>query len=170
MHLRLQDCKTVSEYNSELVKICSNLTLCGEKITDEDMLEKTFSTFHASNVLLQQQYREHGFKKYSELIFCLLVAEQNNELWMKNHGLRPTGSVPLLEANGITLSEANTISRQGQGRGRGRGRVRVRVRGINHGRNNQQSYRQKAINSKGTKQTRVANLKMNMKKVASNVE
>ena len=54
MHLRLQYFKTVSEYNSALFKISSKLKLCGEKITDEDMLEKTFTTFHASNVLLQQ--------------------------------------------------------------------------------------------------------------------
>ena len=79
MHLRLQDFKSVSDYNSTLFKICSKLLLCGEKVTDEDMLEKTFSTFHVSNMLLQQQYRERGFKKYSKLISCLLVAEQNNE-------------------------------------------------------------------------------------------
>lgn len=141
MHLRLQDFKTVSEYNSELFKICSKLILCGEKITDEDMLGKTFSNFHASNVLLQQQYRERSFKKYSKLISCLLVDEQNNESLIKNHELRPTGSVPLPEANGTTLFEANTISRQGHGHGRGRRRRRGHghgcVRGINHGRNNQ---------------------------------
>ena len=49
------------------------------------MLEKRFTMFHASNVLLQQQYRERRFTKYSELISCLQVAEQNNELLMKNH-------------------------------------------------------------------------------------
>ncbi|XP_052882695.1 uncharacterized protein LOC128291565 [Gossypium arboreum] len=63
MHLRLQDFKTVSEYNSELFKISSQLKLVGENIIDEDLLEKTFSTFHATNVLLQQQYREKGFKR-----------------------------------------------------------------------------------------------------------
>ncbi|KAM0040455.1 hypothetical protein Hdeb2414_s0012g00394071 [Helianthus debilis subsp. tardiflorus] len=52
LHLRLQDFKTVSEYNSALFRITSELKLCGEKITDDDMLEKTFSTFHASNMLL----------------------------------------------------------------------------------------------------------------------
>ena len=62
IHLRLQDFKTVSEYNSAVFKISSQLKLCGEKITDEDLLEKTFSTFHASNVLLQQQYREKVLK------------------------------------------------------------------------------------------------------------
>ena len=40
MHLRLQDFKTVSEYNSALFKISSQLKLCGENITEEDMLEK----------------------------------------------------------------------------------------------------------------------------------
>ena len=77
MHLRLLDFRTVAEYNSALFKISSKLQLCGEKITESDMLEKTYSTFHASNVLLQQQYRERRFAKYYELISCLLVAEQN---------------------------------------------------------------------------------------------
>ena len=80
------------------------------------MLEKIFTTFHASNVLLQQQYRERRFTEYSQLISCLLVAEQNNELLMKNHQSRPTES----EA----FPEVNAISSQNYGRGRGRGRGR----------------------------------------------
>ncbi|XP_073119943.1 uncharacterized protein [Henckelia pumila] len=128
IHLRLQDFKSVSDYNSALFKICSKLKLCGENIFDQDLLEKTFSTFHASNVLLQQQYRERGFKKYSELISCLLVAEQNNELLLKNHQLRPTGSTPFPEANEISFPEVNVNStqnphiRRGRGHGHGRGR------------------------------------------------
>ncbi|XP_059636158.1 uncharacterized protein LOC132278382 [Cornus florida] len=52
--LRLQDFKAVAEYNSVLFKISSTLKLCGDTITDDLLLEKTFTTFHASNVLLQQ--------------------------------------------------------------------------------------------------------------------
>ena len=78
MCLRLQDFRTVAEYNSALFKISSKLQLCGEKITESNMLEKTYSTFHVSNVLLQQQYRECRFAKYSELISCPLVTKQNN--------------------------------------------------------------------------------------------
>ena len=52
MHLRLQDFKFVSDYNLSLFKISSQLKLCGEKVTEEDMLEKTFTTFQVSNVLL----------------------------------------------------------------------------------------------------------------------
>ena len=82
-----------------------------KKITEEDMLEKTFTMFHASNVLLQQQYQERRFTKYSELISCLLVAEQNNELLTRNHQSRPIGSEP--------FPEVNAISSQTRGRGRG---------------------------------------------------
>ena len=94
------------------------------------MLEKTYTTFHASNVLLQQQYREHRFTKYYELIVCLLVAEQNNELLLKNHQSHSTGSIPLPEANATIQVSGNGRGRghghghgyYGQGRGRGRGR------------------------------------------------
>ncbi|KAK9724347.1 hypothetical protein RND81_05G066200 [Saponaria officinalis] len=61
IHLRLQDFKSIN------------------------MLEKTYQTFHDSQLLLSQQYRQRGFKKYSELTSCLLVAEQNNEILLKNH-------------------------------------------------------------------------------------
>ncbi|GJY20774.1 hypothetical protein Tco_0393340 [Tanacetum coccineum] len=56
-HLRLQDFKSVSEHNSAMHRITSTLLFCGDTITDAKMLEKTFSTFHASNIILQQQYR-----------------------------------------------------------------------------------------------------------------
>ncbi|XP_021721710.1 uncharacterized protein LOC110689267 [Chenopodium quinoa] len=41
LNLRLQDFKSVSEYNSAMFKITSQLKLCGENITDAEMLEKT---------------------------------------------------------------------------------------------------------------------------------
>ena len=75
----------VSEYNSVVYRITSTLQLCGETITDNDMLEKTFTTFHPQNMILQQQYREKKFNRYFDLISCLLLAEQNNELLVKNH-------------------------------------------------------------------------------------
>jgi len=124
LHLRLQDFKSVTAYNSEVYKITSQLELCAEKVTDDDLLEKTFSTFHASNMLMQQQYREKGFKKYSELISCLLVAEQINELLMKNHEARPAGVASFPEVN---ASQHNHF-----GKARGRGNVHGRGRGHAH--------------------------------------
>ncbi|XP_039128431.1 uncharacterized protein LOC120264674 [Dioscorea cayenensis subsp. rotundata] len=153
MHLRLQDFKTVSEYNSTIFRISSQLKLCGERIVDSDMLEKSFSTFHASNMLLQQQYREKGFTKYSDLISCLLVAEQNNELLMKNHESRPTGSAPFPEVNVMTYENSKRGRGRTHGRGRGRGRGRGHGRGCgwnkyqkNHDDNKDASYHQKWTN------------------------
>jgi hypothetical protein len=102
IHLQLLDFKSVSKYNSAMFNISSKWKLCGDNITNDNMLEKKiFSTFHASNMLLQQQYREWGFKKYFELISCLLMAEQNNKLLMKNHESRPSGSAPFPEVNAM---------------------------------------------------------------------
>ncbi|GJV20858.1 hypothetical protein Tco_1369878 [Tanacetum coccineum] len=100
------------------------------------MLEKTFSTFHASNLLLQQQYRERGFKKYYDLISCLLVAEQNNELLMINHESCPTRFAPLSEANMVAYNQSGGRGRgseRGRGRGHGRGRGRDQGRGFGRG-------------------------------------
>jgi len=116
MHLRLQDFKSVSAYNFEVYKITSQLELCEEKVTDERPVRKNIlNFFHASNMLLLQQYREKGFKKYSELISCLLVVEQNNELLMKNHEARSVGVAPFPEVN---ASQHNHF-----GKARGRGNV-----------------------------------------------
>ncbi|XP_070013542.1 uncharacterized protein [Nicotiana sylvestris] len=60
-HLRLQEFKSVSEYNSAMFIITSKLKLCGDTITDYAMLEKTFTTFHASNMVPHQQYREKAY-------------------------------------------------------------------------------------------------------------
>ncbi|KAL9672771.1 hypothetical protein QQ045_029023 [Rhodiola kirilowii] len=128
-HLRLQDYKSVSEYNSAMFRITSQMKLCGDKISDKKMLEKTFSTFHASNMVLQQQYRERGFTKYAKLISCLLVAERNNELLMKNHHSCSTGSAPLPEANAIFSNDYG----RNQQHGRRRGNKRIRGRGRNFG-------------------------------------
>ncbi|XP_049364510.1 uncharacterized protein LOC125829315 [Solanum verrucosum] len=90
-----------------------------------------------------QQYRERGFKKYSELISYLLVAEQHNILLLKNHEACPTGTTLLPEANEVEThgqSERRQNKNQGQnnvcGRGNGRGRYKNHRGGDLHKREN----------------------------------
>lgn len=161
-HLRIQDFKTVNEYNSALFKIVSSLKLCGEDITDAHLLEKTFQTMSSSNIMLQQQYRQKGFQTYSELISCLLLAEKNNELLLKNSELRPPGSKAVPEANHASNkpnddAEANLVrydqrgrgSSYGRGRGRG-GHGRGRGRGGNNkGRNTPYDRPNQSNNGRG---------------------
>ncbi|XP_070023024.1 uncharacterized protein [Nicotiana sylvestris] len=101
-------------------------------------------------MVLQPQYREKSFKKYSELIFLLLVAERNNELLMRNHENRPTGSIPLPEVDEVYSHYAKHGKGRGpiRGRGRGHGRGRGQGRnfpGVNHPpkKNNHQKWKVK---------------------------
>ncbi|XP_040940143.1 uncharacterized protein [Gossypium hirsutum] len=179
LNLRLQDFKSVSDYNSAMFKITSQLNLCAENITDAEMLEKTYSTFHVNNVVLQTQYREKGFQKYSELISCLLVAEQNNELLMKNHELRPTGSTPFPEANvslhnGQELKETHHANSSVRGRGRGRGQGRGRRHRYGYGRGghfkNSHSYQKwDRKNGNSEKKEKGENVTHKGKKVETNL-
>ncbi len=110
LNLRLEDFKSVKEYNSVLYNITSRLKLCGEDVTDNDMLEKTYQTFPPANILLMQGYRNHGFTKYSHLLTKMLVAEKNNELLLKSHELRPTGSAPRPETNNTNSNVPQNVN------------------------------------------------------------
>ncbi|KAJ6848483.1 uncharacterized protein M6B38_274540 [Iris pallida] len=68
------------------------------------MLEKTYTSFHEKDAILMQQYRERKFTKYSELHSTLMMAEQNRELLLATHNLRPAGSAHLPEAHFLPRS------------------------------------------------------------------
>ncbi|KAK9079310.1 hypothetical protein SSX86_000981 [Deinandra increscens subsp. villosa] len=149
-------------------RITSQLILCGENITDKEMLEKTFSTFHASNMVLQQQYRERGYTKYSDLISCLLVAEQNNELLMKNHETRPVGTTPFPEANAATYKDQGGNRGRGRGhgyyRGRGHGRGHGRGRGYSRGNYHGVQFKNNRFHQKSNNNEKKANDERNKRK------
>jgi hypothetical protein len=56
------------------------------------------------------------------------VAEQNNELLMKNHHSRPTSSTPFSEANGTSFH--GNKGNHDRGRGRGRGKIYIYYRSM----------------------------------------
>ncbi|XP_070668978.1 uncharacterized protein [Malus domestica] len=114
-HLRFQDFKSVNEYNSEVCRIQSLLKLCNETLTKEGLLEKTYSTFSASNIVLQQQYRAQKFTKFSNLISVLLFAEKQNQLLMKNHQAQPTRATTVPEAHYSTNQHPTCQKRHGRG-------------------------------------------------------
>jgi hypothetical protein len=63
------------------------------------MIEKTLETFHPSNMVLQQQYRNNKYMKYCDLVNVLLAAEVQNELLTKNFNMCPTGTQAQPEAH-----------------------------------------------------------------------
>ena len=121
INLRFQDFKSVAAYNSALHRIVTKLRLCGQKITDADMIEKTLSTFHPGNIVLQQQYRNSRYTKYSELSEVLSVADQQTEVLMNNLSARPTGSIAVPEAH-ANVAESSRNRKRGRGKGRWKGK------------------------------------------------
>ncbi|XP_056843033.1 uncharacterized protein LOC130495632 [Raphanus sativus] len=73
-------------------------------------------------------YRERKFTTYTELIECLLLAEANNELLLKNSEMRPPGTAPLPDISKLAIEqkkESNLVhhnNQPGSFRGRGKGR------------------------------------------------
>ena len=80
MSLRFQDFESVDDYHLALSKVVYKLRLCGEVVTEEDLLEKTFLTADPSDLLLQYTLREKGFTTYNDMFSCLLIIEQKKLL------------------------------------------------------------------------------------------
>ena len=110
----------MAAYNSALHRIVTKIRLCGQNITDADMIEKTLSTFHPGNIVLQQQYRNAKYTKYSELSEVLSIAEQQNEVLMNNHSVQPTGSMAVPEAH-ANIAESSRNHKKGRGKGKWKG-------------------------------------------------
>jgi hypothetical protein len=75
IHLRVQDFKSIADYNSELFQIASDSKLCRHTVNDEEQIEKTLSTFHSTNMVVSTQYCNMKFTRYSELLSHMLQAE-----------------------------------------------------------------------------------------------
>ena len=99
------------------------MKLCKQNVIDIELIEKTLSTFHASNLILQQQYKAKNYATHFELISALLVAKKHNQLLMKNHNTRPIGSQAMPE--GHVIVHINDTRH-----GRGRVEVKDEVREI----------------------------------------
>lgn len=125
IHLRFHNYKSVSEYNFTMFGNTSMIMLCGEKISDYNMIEKTPSTFYPWNVIMQKHNRANGYTCYSELIQVLFLAEHNNQFVTLNHHSCPTWSTPFPEVN-VASSSYNNWTR--------RGRRRIWNRNHGHGR------------------------------------
>jgi hypothetical protein len=97
--LRLQDFKSIGEYNHDVHKICARLYFCEKEPFEIDKIEKTLQTMLPSDRILQHQYRAKNYQTYSDLVHDFLQVEKYNELTLKNHHQRSIGSAPMPEVH-----------------------------------------------------------------------
>ena len=62
-NLRFADFKSVAEYNSEALRLQSMLRFCGQPVTEQELIEKTLSTFPVSAIVVSKQYRIEAPRK-----------------------------------------------------------------------------------------------------------
>ncbi|KAL6523639.1 hypothetical protein OROGR_017242 [Orobanche gracilis] len=122
-----------------MLRLKARLHFCGKDITEDDMIQKTLSSFPTSALILTNQYRLEYDNKcittFNKLINLLQVAEMHNEVLVSNN-VRPVGTKKVLDANYDKVKGGKKPNVQGtghgnpnpqrgkgySGRGRGRGR------------------------------------------------
>ena len=101
-------------------------------ITNANMIEKTLSTFHPGNIVLQQQYMNSKYRKYSKLSEVVSLAQQQNEVLMNNHSARPTSSMAMPKAH-ANVAESSRNRSRGRGKGKWKGRRGAMFKGKGKG-------------------------------------
>lgn len=89
-HLYFSNFSSVAAYDSALRRIVSQLKLCDQEVTDEEMIEKTLSTIPPSQLMLHRMLRVANYRAYSELVCVLLQVEKDEQKLRRNHDANPT--------------------------------------------------------------------------------
>ncbi|KAJ9550906.1 hypothetical protein OSB04_014951 [Centaurea solstitialis] len=112
--IRLLDYKKVNDFNKDMLRLKARLNFCGKDLTEDDMIQKTLSTFPTSAIILMNQYRlEYDSKRittFNKLINLLQVAERHNEVLLNNNA-RPVGTKKVPESNHASVKGWKDIQR-----------------------------------------------------------
>jgi hypothetical protein len=87
--LRVMDFPNILAFDAELHRIVAQLRLCGETITEKDLIDKTLSTFPPASATLSQQFRLIKCTTHSMLMSHLLLAEKQQAFLLKNAESKP---------------------------------------------------------------------------------
>ena len=79
------------------------LRFCGQPVTEQELIEKTLSTFPVSAIVVSKQYRTEvnagRIMRFHQLINIISVAEKHDNILVRNYNSRPIGTKSVHEAN-----------------------------------------------------------------------
>ncbi|XP_026450610.1 uncharacterized protein LOC113350694 [Papaver somniferum] len=149
--IQFLDYVKVGDFQRDMLKLQAYLNLCGIKLTDKDMIQKTLSTFLLPYVILANQFRIEVHNKrittFSKLINLFRMAERHNEV-LANNNARSPEKKKIPEANYSKDNKGNPPKEKrvknvdsyshapysrGDNNPRGRGQKGHRGRGHGHG-------------------------------------
>ena len=93
------DFPDLSSFNSALHHIVAQLRLCGETLTEAELITKTLSTFPLASAVLAQQYRNMKFCIHAKLMSFLLLAEKEHQVLVKDAKARPAKNTSVSETH-----------------------------------------------------------------------
>lgn len=92
-------------------RIVAQLRICGQSITDADMIDKTFSTFSLVCDILSQQYWNTKFTKHANLMRYMMIAEKQQQLLLKTDETWLAKEIHNMEASNDTKINSTLQSR-----------------------------------------------------------
>ncbi|KAG5460144.1 MAG: hypothetical protein BJ554DRAFT_7845, partial [Olpidium bornovanus] len=123
MTLRVLDYPSIASYDAKLHSIVAQLRLCGESVSEAQMIQKTLSTMPVASAVLAQQMRNMAFQSYDALMTHLRLVERNHELLLSNAERRPAGAAAPKEAHhAAARSKGRDRINKGKGKGKGQGK------------------------------------------------
>lgn len=93
------DFSDLSMYNSELHRVVAQLRMCGEDVTEKELIDKTLSTFPPALSIFAQQYRNMRYATHASFMSYLLLAEKQHQVLIKNADAAPTKEVHAAEVS-----------------------------------------------------------------------
>lgn len=98
INLRVLDFPDFASFNFELHRITAQLRLCGQNVTEIELIEKILSTFPSTTAILSQQYMNMKFKKHSSLMSHFLLVEKYHQLLIRNVESHPAKEIHTIVA------------------------------------------------------------------------
>ena len=109
--LRFYNFKSVTEFASELYRITTEMEHCGDKVTEQQKIQKTLSTFHPQNYAISTELEMKSYETFDTLVSVLLRQEKHLNLIQRNYDERLKSNEAVKSVDKHTEPESHFTSK-----------------------------------------------------------